>query len=86
MHAAFQPYDQIVQARPDIGIPFVGSAARLDVAGHEVGPGDQFPQGPAIHIGIRIRGQACRQQLGTLHRRNPGFRSFAQCEQNLDCP
>lgn len=49
--AALQPDDQIVQARADIGIPLVGGPARLDVAGHKVGLGNQLPQGAAIHIG-----------------------------------
>ena len=86
VHAALQPDDQIVQARTDVGVPLVGGPARLDVAGHEVGFGNQFPQGAAIHIGIRIRSQAGRQQFGALHRRNPGFRRLAQCEQNLHRP
>lgn len=84
--AALQPDDQIVQARADIGIPLVGGPARLDVAGHKVGLGNQLPQGAAIHIGIRMRSHASRQQFGAFHGRNPGFRRLAQCEQNLHRP
>ena len=58
--AALQPDDQIVQARADIGIPLVGGPARLDVAGHKVGLGNQLPQGAAIQIGIRMRSHASR--------------------------
>ena len=82
--AALQPDDQIVQARADIGIPLVGGPARLDVAGHKVGLGNQLPQGAAIHT--RYPHAEPRKPPAIRGGRNPGFRRLAQCEQNLHRP